>query len=195
MPLDSIGTSKDSSTGRFPKVVAEMNNFGKFLVNTLVKKGKDKGLEASGVTLQSITFDAKYFGNVYKFQLFMPDYYEALDKGSKPHWMPEEPILKWMRAKGIKANVSDLSKRKLGSLKTKRVKKAFKRRTQEQVQKSLAFLIRRSIAKKGTIKRFQYKGSEFYSEVVNDKAFNSWINKLSRAAKSDIMVRLDFKRK
>jgi hypothetical protein len=194
MPLDNIGSSRDTVRGSFPLIVKEMNNFGRFLVNTLVKKGKERGLDASGVSLQTITFEAKMFGSKYQFLLWMPKHYEAMDKGSKPHWMPEAPILKWMRAKGIKAKVSDLSKRKTKSLKNKTVKKSFKRMTQEKAQKSLAFLIRRSIAKKGTIKRFKYKGSEFYSDVINDKAFEAWLNKLRVAAKKDIIVKLDFKR-
>lgn len=75
---------------------------------------------------------------------------EGRRKGKFP---PIKAIEEWITAKGIQV-------RKSRTQSTKSVLAA---------RKSMAFAIARSIAKKGTIKRFGHKGSGFVKDVINSR--------------------------
>jgi len=50
----------------------------------------------------SNSFDISYGQN--SFLILMPDYGVYLDKGTKPHMPPVEPIDRWIQAKGLNLN-------------------------------------------------------------------------------------------
>lgn len=54
---------------------------------------------ASGALLASIKTRVELNGNVYTVWLDSKDYLKYVDKGTKPHFPPSEPILKWVREK------------------------------------------------------------------------------------------------
>lgn len=147
-------------------------------VEALRKSAEAKGLDASGVLLASIKFEPKRLGDILRFQLTMADYYQWVDEGRKPgKFPPLKAILEWMRFKGI------VPRNARG-----------KKINNERARRGLAYVIARSIARKGTIKRFGHKGSNFYTEVIpSEKVFvDKVVKRLSIAAKQDILVELKY---
>jgi hypothetical protein len=102
-------------------------------------------LSASIVPLPSITS-----AGVVKIRIELNDYWKDIDEGTKPKGATKDNIAKMlpqiMNWIANKPSVQQLSK----------VKK----------RETLAYLITRAILKKGTIKRFGYKGSKFLSSEL-----------------------------
>lgn len=179
MALDNIGISQNGKTGEFPSLYAALIDIFDDVVGQLRNSAEAKGLDASGNLLASITFRPEVLGDTMRFQLILPDYYKWVDEGRKPgKFPPIEPILQWMKQKGIVPR----------NTRGKRLK------TTDKSLKNLAYIIRRSIAKKGTIKRFGYRGSNFYTDVIpSEKDFVRKITaQIADAARKDIVVQLKY---
>ena len=179
MALDDIGRSQDGGTGAFPTVYQELLDIFDETVTALRESADSKGLDATGVLQASITFEPKIIGDFLRFQLKMADYYEWADKGRKPgKFPPLKPILDWMKAKGI----------------VPRNERGKRLKTTRKSLENLAFAIRKKIAQKGTIKRFGYKGSNFYTDVIpsEDAFVAKVVKRISAAAKQDILVELKY---
>ena len=148
--------------------------WGNKLTEDITESLGNKDMIASGVTAQSFKPSVKIGEDFVEFTLEAPTYYDVLDKGGK-RWTEKQPpvdsIISWMRTKGIQATISKKKTTLTDTLKNKKVKKAFKQESQLDANKGMAFGIAANIKKNGMIKRFGYKGSNFYSEVVNEKAF------------------------
>jgi hypothetical protein len=91
--------------------------------------------------------------------LSMKDYWYYVEKGraagKRP---PTETIQRWIKKKGI--SPSDV---------LQKMNPKSKRLPFEMALKSLSFIISRSIGKKGTIKRFQYNGTNFLNETLKEQ--------------------------
>lgn len=82
------------------------------------------------------------------------DYWEYADRGRRAGKMPPvKSIEEWITAKGIQVRRS----------------KSQSGQSVMAARRSMAFGIARSIAQKGTIKRFGYKGSNFVGEVLSSR--------------------------
>ena len=104
-------------------------------------------------------------GKEIGFEISMAEYWGAVEHGRKPGKMPPiAPIMDWIMRKGI-------------PLKGKGLKK--------NQAKSMAFGIAKNIAKKGTIKRFGYKGSNFIKDASSKETPN-FIKSLTEAMGKDI---------
>ena len=114
------------------KVLTEYKTKFEELVKTKIQK-KDK--IASGNLLASISTKIEVDGSVYTVILNSLDYLKYLETGTKPHWPPSEPILKWVKDKRLPTRELTGDK----SLPT---------------EKQLAYLVRRKISKEGTEKNF-----------------------------------------
>lgn len=121
---------------------------------------------ASGRLLASIRPEIKIFGDTYVMEIKMEDYWKEIDEGRKAGLPPPpvEDIVKWMRRKGI------------GITPDRRIRSGRKMKSiSVSVQRyAIARRIARAISLKGTIKRFGYKGTNFFSDVINP----SWIETL-----------------
>ena len=190
MALGDIGRGRfGQDNGAFPILYQELIDIGEEVTEKLKKSAKDKGLDASGELIAGIRFETKIFATQYVFELIMPDYYKAVDEGRKPGKMPPlKPIIDWIKSKGIKVEASKRYKKEKDKAKRKTIKQV----SYDSKVKSLAFLIARSIGKHGTIKRFGYKGSKFYSNVVTEEYLNNIQARLSKAAKKDIIVEIQY---
>lgn len=103
----------------------------------LKRKLMDKGNVASGNLLASIHTRLETNDSVFEVWLDCLNYLKFLETGTKPHWPPSEPILKWVRNK-------KLPTRELtgdSSLPT---------------EKQLTFLVQRKISEEGTKKYTPY---------------------------------------
>lgn len=61
----------------------------------------DKGNVASGDLLASIHTRLEIKDSVFEVWLDSLKYLKFIESGTKPHWPPEEPILKWIRHKKL----------------------------------------------------------------------------------------------
>lgn len=147
-----------------------MKRWSQVIVASLRKEITQDDTKASGRLLASIRPQVKIFGNKFVMEIVMEDYWKSVDQGTKPGTKPDvNKILKWMRHKGIQpspvtrtnsGNVISTLKAS-GKLKRKLSKKIFKDR-----RLALAERIANAIQRKGTIKRFGYKGSGFVTEYI-----------------------------
>lgn len=133
--------------------------WSKVIVRALRKELTEDSTVASRKLLASIRPDVKIFGNRFEAQFLMEDYWENVDKGQKPGTKPSvDKILRWMQLKKIVPKPTKLS---LTGGRSGRAKKVFKDR-----RRALAERIANAIYRKGTIKRFGYKGSGFVTEYT-----------------------------
>mgnify|MGYP003352699205 FL=1 len=81
----------------------------------------------------------------------MLDYWKYVEEGRRRggKMPPQQAMLNFIRDRGIKVELSKAKSNKIKSLKSKRIKKAVKQISVEKKAKSLAFVLGRSIAKKG----------------------------------------------
>jgi len=143
----------------------------------------DRGHRAGGGLERSMRFSVKFLGDHYRFQLMLADYYKFLDdgrgitkSGSKPGKLRDR-IRKWIKEKQGQGFVLKGYEEK---------KKFFKKGTRkslfERELDSASFLIARKIHRKG------FKGSGWYSEVVNDNLKKELQKSLAQAFKKDVLV-------
>ena len=118
---------------------------------------------ATGDLIASIHTRVEINGNTYEVWLDCLKYLKFLNEGTKPHWMPEEPIIKWIQAKKLPTReyIGNGDK----SLPT---------------EKQLGFLIRRKISKEGTLPTFAY--TETIQELNEE-----FIPKIEQALTNDII--------
>ena len=114
------------------KVLTEYKTRFEELIKTKIQK-KDK--IASGNLLASISTKIEVDGSVYTVILNSLDYLKYLETGTKPHWPPTEPILRWVKDKRLPTRELTGDK----SLPT---------------EKQLTYLVCRKIAKEGTEPNF-----------------------------------------
>ena len=114
------------------KVLTEYKTKFEELVKTKIQE-KDK--IASGNLLASISTKIEVDGSVYTVILNSLNYLKYLETGTKPHWPPTEPILRWVKDKRLPTRELTGDK----SLPT---------------EKQLTYLVCRKIAKEGTEKNF-----------------------------------------
>lgn len=133
---------------------AIMFRFGEELVKDIRKSIEDKGLDASGELKSKVhPYQSVSSNNHYKLEVKMLDYWEAAETGRRPGKMPPvENIMRWIADKKL------ISKR------------TTKGGSTIKANRKMAWAIAKNIAKKGTIKRFNYKGSKFLTDVVTDEA-------------------------
>ena len=110
-------------------------------------------------------------------------------KGKRP---PVGPIENWITYRGI-----DVKKVKLWETKRKdkdghiHLVKPYKNINDTlKLRHIMAEAISASIGRKGTIKRFGYKGSHFLTDVINDKSMKALSVKLSEAVGYEVAVRI-----
>lgn len=154
--LDNFGDGESTKVVLNNGVQRLLFDFMEQTINDIRASIIEKNVNASGNLLGSIKppepIDADANG-FYKMKFQMADYWEFVETGrSSGKAPPIQDIMNWITNKPIKIRQSN---RESGaSVLAKR--------------KKLAYAISKNIAKKGTIKRFGYKGSKFLSSVITD---------------------------
>ena len=159
------------------KLYNSLTDYWQTIVDDLVQSLIDVGRYASGNTAQSIgamnTKPITLTSTGFKVQISMPDYYQYIDEGvsgaknntgiSRFKYTDKMPpisaIRNFMRNRAIN---------KFSDIKSKRGYKpknttSGKRRDEEEIRNSIAFVIARSIYENGTEK------TNFYTNVINDQ--------------------------
>ena len=121
----------------FDKLIDALNNFRGEYVRELTNSLTEKNLISSGQLGESIKLDVqpkvKLFGQIYRMQIRMAEYGEYLDKGRKPgKGVPPGVLEQWLKYPNTLQKVTGQDKQ-----------------LKDYERKSLAFVINRSIKKKG----------------------------------------------
>ena len=143
-----------------PNVTNVLTLYKTRMEELLKKKIEEKGNIASGNLLASIHTRLEVEGDVYEVWLDTLKYLKFLDKGTKPHFVPEEPILKWVKEKRLP------TRELMGDKKL-------------PTEKQLAYLVRKSISEKGT------KAYNTFTETLEDLN-NEYIPLIENALRQDI---------
>lgn len=151
--IDNIGSSRNTNPDKIINNQLEdfLERFAIDIVNEIENSIDEKGLNSSGNLKASIAPSIIAKGNnITTLKIDMADYWEAAETGRRSGKMPPvESIMDWIANKPINVN----------GIKGNR---------------SLAWAIAKSIAKQGTIKRFNNKGSNFLSDVINDNTLRDF---------------------
>jgi hypothetical protein len=184
--------------GKLPEVEKVLKAFGKGAVARLQKALEKHRLVASGALFQSIDFRVKFFGDWYEFNLFFnppgDKYAQAVNDGASPTEKGVsnemiESIIKWTVNKGIQPKKRKRRRKSLKNPTNKDERRSTLKAIKSDERRSLAWAIAKKIQQKGTIKRFNYKGSKFWDDNV--PPFIEDLKKgLSKAYKQDVLIEI-----
>jgi hypothetical protein len=168
--------------------------FGTTLVTDLQGSLRTKGVTFGGNDSKLsnlIRFDIKQTNEGITFQLLMPEYGFAVDKGrgaskSSDGGKVKDNIREWVNRKGIvgKFAKENLQQRLRVQAKAKNPRKTLKQLPFEKAAKQLAFLISRKIHRKG------YKGNNFYSEVIDKLDLTKLNKEISQMMNKEILLQI-----
>lgn len=149
-----------------------LDTFGQTLVTDLKESLVKNDVVGGGGNASKLAGSIRFVflkGNDQGIGITMKDYWEWVENGRKAGKIPPiDKIIAWIKWKGIVPKLSDKAKATAKGLKNKTVRKGFKQKSHEAQIKSFAFAIATNIGKHGTIKRDNYKGTNFAAEVLGD---------------------------
>jgi hypothetical protein len=123
-----------------------------------------------------------------KLNVYLNDYWEAVDTGRKPAGvLKEAKIDKWIKKRNIissfqKSNLEDRIENQNRRNKTNRETKVLQKLTFAEALKSLDYLVRRKLQNKG------YEGIHFFNEVMEDGRQQQLTKDIAAAMKKDIEI-------
>ena len=122
-----------------------------------------------------------------KLNVYLNDYWEAVDTGRKPAGVSKgAKIDKWIKKRNIissfqKSNLAYRLERQTKN-KTKRVKKVLTKLSFADALEAMDFLVRRKLQNKG------YEGIHFFNEVMEDGRQQQLTKDIAAAMKKDIEI-------
>jgi len=153
-----------------------LQDYSQKMIDALKDNLNKKDRFASGMLSQSITANVKVFNQVVEMTISMEDYWKFVDEGV------DGTVVKWgspykFKKKNLnqKAMLKHIANRGLRVTAKKGVSK-------ENARKGLAFVLGRSIAKKGI------KPTHFASEVFEGDLMEDLSNDLAEALGRDILI-------
>ena len=122
-------------------------------------------------------------------RLQMNKYGGAVNDGRKPTESSgsgdvRQNLIRWIKTRGLKVEISKKRIEKHKSLKDKTEKKSFKAMSYEKKVEQMAYAIANKIHKVG------YEGNHFYDEVVNDGRMDKLVAELTVLLKTDINIEI-----
>ena len=165
-----------------------LNFYGEKIVKETKANLDENKKNASSSLRQSIVFEIKVFGSVYTFTVALNPYWFWVDKGRKPggSFGAIYAALKgpkgWISQKGL-INRGDVKMEEEGRLGKKISKKKLSNLT-KNLNSQFAFFAAKKIVKEG------YKGSNFWSDIVNEKLFNDMQKDVSDFFHKDIQLQV-----
>jgi hypothetical protein len=173
--LDNIGVNANDPDLKAGNLLEEiLQNVAQTLTDALRKEITEKGVTASKSLRSSVNpSNAVTVADGVQVHIVMADYWEYVESGRGPTkkgnnggkflW---QHIEEWISAKGI-------SVRKSNQQSTQSVLEA---------RRSMAYAIAQKIHKRGTIKRFGYKGANFIKDVLTPQNIEAIAQHLSDMA-------------
>jgi hypothetical protein len=179
-----------------------LDEFAEFTKNEVRKSAREKGITFGGQDSRMLSdrnFVTKYTTTSTSLKLtieIIPEYARVVDEGrSAGKTPPIEPIKNWIKRKGILKSERPSITKGTKKVKTNKPKPSFEKRLT-----SMAYAIAKNIGKNGTIKRFNYKGSNFWTDVVGrngdnasagmNEAYNQLKTNLFEELKKEVQIEL-----
>lgn len=122
-----------------------------------------------------------------KLNVYLNDYWEAVDSGRKPAGVSQDArIDKWIKSRNLipgfqNKNLADRLEKQAKN-KTTRKKKVLKKMKFADAVKAMDFLVRRKLKDKG------YQGNQFFSSVLEDGRQEKLTKDIAAAMKKDIEI-------
>lgn len=123
-----------------------------------------------------------------KLNVYLNDYWEAVDSGRKPAGVSQDArIDKWIKSRNLipgfqKSNLEDRIDTQNRLNKTNRKTKVLKKMKFADAVKAMDFLVRRKLKNKG------YQGNQFFSSVLDDGRQQQLTKDIAAAMKKDIEI-------
>ena len=123
-----------------------------------------------------------------KLNVYLNDYWEAVDSGRKPAGVSQDAkIDKWIKSRNLipgfqKSNLEDRIDTQNRLNKTNRKTKVLKKMKFADAVKAMDFLVRRKLKNKG------YQGNQFLSSVLEDGRQQQLTKDIAAAMKKDIEI-------
>lgn len=123
-----------------------------------------------------------------KLNVYLNDYWEAVDSGRKPAGVSQDArIDKWIKSRNLipgfqKSNLEDRIDTQNRLNKTNRKTKVLKKMKFADAVKAMDFLVRRKLKDKG------YQGNQFFSSVLDDGRQEKLTKDIALAMKKDIEI-------
>ena len=136
----------------------------------------------------SIKYRVVDSANGLKLNVYLNDYWEAVDSGRKAAGVSQDArIDKWIKSRNLipgfqKSNLEDRIDTQNRLNKTNRKTKVLKKMKFADAVKAMDFLVRRKLKNKG------YQGIHFFDEVVNDGRQQQLTKDIAAAMKKDIEI-------
>lgn len=147
---------------------------------SLMDKGHGDPYGSSTGIISSIEFKLVTKAGELGFDMLMNDYWEYLENGRKP--------ASWRFKRGGKGGKSNFIESIKSYIESRDIHVDLKGRTYDKAVTSFAFAIANAINKRGTIKRFGYKGSHFLSDVLNDGRLDTFASELTDLLGEEVVI-------
>ena len=165
-------------------------------IDTFIKANANKhGGDFGGNS--DLANSAKFYftsdGDNLKFLFKMNNYWIVFNDGAK--WTgakkqpPSDKLESWVRKRGIKLELSKRKLTKIKNTKDKGIKKQLKAQSYEKKVKQMAFVIARSIGKKGI------EANHFFDKIINDGRIEQLSNDLAKSLQREVVLELKTFRK
>lgn len=173
-----------------------LEEFGVQLQTDLIESLKKNQHTGSGGQSSKLAGTMQYtvFGKEQSlfFEFSMADYGNYIDAGTRGAKVRgtggkkmKDSILEWMEGKNMTGNFAlNIYRSKLKNPNKSKV-------SFEKAENSLAWAIKKKINKKGIIKRFGYKGSNWFSDVINDGRIDKLADNLSELFGREVVINLE----
>jgi hypothetical protein len=166
-----------------------LNEFGLNLVNDLRKSLKSKQRDKALISNldRSINPSTKFSNGSLFFTLEMNDYWDAVNSGRGPTTKSgdgslRKNLIRWIKTRKLKIEVSKRKQAKASTLKNKKVKKTYKKQTFDEAVEAASYAIAKKIHKEG------YEGNHFYDEVIKDGRIDKLKEDIAKLINTEIIV-------
>ena len=83
------------------RLQAVLEDYGKEIADNYRDLIRDRGHNASGQLIESISTYVRVDGRYYEARMKLADWWKYLEEGTKPHWPPIDAIAKWIEVKPV----------------------------------------------------------------------------------------------
>lgn len=136
-------------------------SYGAIIVDRMIDKMNNLDLNATGTAARSLKYVARPDG----LSIMAKSYFAQIDKGREPKgpMPPISPIMKWVQRKLAVADPRE--------------------------QRKVAYAVQKTIAERGTIKRFGYKGADILDYIIRTEIKSKFQPEIIRVVKDDLLLK------
>lgn len=141
------------------KLDALFDKYGKSIIKRMIQKMNQLDLNASGAAAKSLKYEKLPDGLIITGK----DYFEQIDKGRRPNNTrpPMQPLFQWVQRRMAVEDIKEARR--------------------------VAFAVQQTIAEKGTIKRFGYKGADILDFIIKTEIKNKFQPEAIKVVKDELI--------